>query len=282
LGSHEREPAIYAMRDAGFARHLPKLLGCSVDQVTGGRTLILEQIDQPILMNSVMRPWLWTRHHLDLAIDGLATLHSMWYGQTAALIDQPWIGWVASTAAMSEMTDLWNALADEAASLFERSAGPDFVCRHRRAIRTIAEWWPLLEQSARTLIHNDFNPRNVCFRRVGGEMQLCAYDWELATLGAPQRDLAELLCFVVTPRATARDIDEAIERHRTGLEAKASVRIDAAAWGRGFHAALRDLLVSRLAMYALVNRVKRQPFLPRVLSTWRRLDDHLSSDGRLA
>jgi hypothetical protein len=29
--------------------------------------------------------------------------------------------------------------------------------------------------------------------------------------------------------------------------------------------------VNRLAMYALVHRVRRQSFLPRVLATWRRI-----------
>ena len=51
----------------------------------------------------------------------------------------------------------------------------------------------------RTLIHNDFNPRNLCLRQTDGGLRLCAYDWELATLQVPQHDLAELLCFVLPP-----------------------------------------------------------------------------------
>jgi thioester reductase-like protein len=280
--SHVREPAIYAMQDARFVRHLPAMLGCSIDPDSDARTLVLEQIDRPILMNSVMRPWMWTPRHLNLAIDGLAALQSAWYGHTETLLEQPWIGWVASSSAMAEMTDLWEALAEQAGPLLERWAGADAVGRHRHAIDSIEQWWPLLERTPRSLIHHDFNPRNLCFRRHDGELQLCAYDWELATVGAPQRDLAELICFVLTRRATDAEIDGAIERHRAALEREAGVSIGAAGWRRGFHAALRDLLVNRLAMYALINRVKRQDYLPRVLSTWRRLDDHLSAHGGLA
>ena len=141
---------------------------------------------------------------------------------------------------------------------------------------------PELERSPRTLIHHDFNPRNVCLRSNGAGLRLCVYDWELATVGVPERDLAEFLCFVLMPDTAGSVIDRAIERHRSALEREAGVRIDPAGCRRRFHAALRDLLVNRLAMYALINRVKRQDFLPRVLATWRRLDDHLSGEQESA
>jgi hydroxymethylglutaryl-CoA reductase (NADPH) len=183
---------------------------------------------------------------------------------------------------MSEMADLWDALAAHAAPSFERWAGADVVSRQRRAIDSIASWWPELERAPRTLIHHDFNPRNICLRSNQAGLRLCVYDWELATVGAPERDLAELLCFVLRPDAAESVIDRAIDRHRLALEREADVRIDPADSRRRFHGALRDLMVNRLAMYALINRVKRQDFLPRVLATWRRLDDHLSGVKEVA
>ena len=53
------------------------------------------------------------------------------------------------------------------------------------------------------LIHNDFNPRNLALRREVGGWRLCAYDWELATIGVPQHDCAEFLCFVLPPGSYA-------------------------------------------------------------------------------
>jgi hypothetical protein len=35
--------------------------------------------------------------------------------------------------------------------------------------------------------------------------------------------------------------------------------------------ALSEVLVARLAFYALIDRVRPQPFLPRVVRTWLRL-----------
>jgi hydroxymethylglutaryl-CoA reductase (NADPH) len=43
-------------------------------------------------------------------------------------------------------------------------------------------------------IHNDFNPRNTLIRSSG---MPCIYDWELAMIDLPQRDIIEFLSFVL-------------------------------------------------------------------------------------
>ncbi len=144
----------------------------------------------------------------------------------------------------------------------------------RRLIASVDRWWRPLDESPRTLIHNDFNPRNICLRPSGDTadgLRLCAYDWELATLGAPQHDLAELLCFVLPSDASADDLGFWVERHRAELARLTGIDIDAREWTLGFRSALFDLMLNRLPMYALVHRVRPQRFLSRVVSTWRRL-----------
>ena len=146
-------------------------------------------------------------------------------------------------------------------------------CRHGTAqlVDSVGEWWPVLSDGPQTLVHHDFNPRNLCLRNTTGGTALCAYDWELATVGAPQRDLAEFLCFVLPPDVPDATVDTWVERHRAAFERATGEPVDPAQWRRGFHAAMNDLLVNRLAMYALVHRVRRQPFLPRVVASWARI-----------
>jgi aminoglycoside phosphotransferase (APT) family kinase protein len=168
---------------------------------------------------------------------------------------------------MAEMTDLWSALARHSAPAFSSWADPGIASVQQRLIAGIEGWWPLTEAAPRTLIHHDFNPRNICLR--GGH--LCAYDWELASVGAPQRDLAELLCFVLAPDTRAGEVRHWIEHHRVRLEQETGVAIARDAWRQGFRGALYDFMINRLAFYALIHRVRRQSFLPRVVRTWRRL-----------
>jgi hydroxymethylglutaryl-CoA reductase (NADPH) len=142
---------------------------------------------------------------------------------------------------------------------------------HNDLINRIGQWRPALERTPQTLIHNDFNPRNVCLRVRDGRSTLCAFDWELATIGTPVRDLAELLCFVLPPDVHRDVVDRMIDRHRRAFSTGARVAVDRDAWGEAFAAALCELLVDRLSVYAMVHRVKPQMCLARVLRTWQAL-----------
>jgi aminoglycoside phosphotransferase (APT) family kinase protein len=119
-----------------------------------------------------------------------------------------------------------------------------------------------------TLIHNDFNPRNLALRRDSGRLRLCAFDWELATIGMPQRDLAEFLSFILPPDASPRRIARWVERYRALLVAASGVAFLRTEWETGFRAALCELLVDRLSFYAMIDRVRSQVFLSRVVQSW--------------
>jgi hydroxymethylglutaryl-CoA reductase (NADPH) len=155
-------------------------------------------------------------------------------------------------------------------------AEPDIGSLQKRLIGSIGTWWRWLESEPRTLIHHDFNPRNICLR--GG--RLCAYDWELAAVGAPQRDLAELLCFVLRPDVGVDEVRRWIAHHRQALAAETGMELDPASWQLGFQGALYDVMINRLTTYALIDRVRRQPFLAGVVRTWRRLYEHFPLEGR--
>ena len=136
----------------------------------------------------------------------------------------------------------------------------------------VGRWWRELDHGPRTLIHNDFNSRNIGIRRTTAGPSLVAYDWELATIGAPHRDLAELLCFVLPPTVSATTVRQHLERHRRRLQLLSGVLLPTRQWHAGFACALADVLINRLSFYALIDRVTPQPYLTRVLQTWSRLD----------
>ena len=142
---------------------------------------------------------------------------------------------------------------------------------HERLVADVPTWSRALDNGPLTLIHNDFNPRNIVARESDGELSLCAFDWELATIGLPQRDLAELLCFVLPENESPAIVARWIERYRLLLEREAGRSLHRGEWDYGFKAALCDLLVDRLASYAMVDRIRRQKFLPRVIRGWLHL-----------
>jgi thioester reductase-like protein len=277
-GSHLRERALYESADTRLARHMPALLGVADLGARGGCALVIEDLSGAAMIDSIDRtPW-WDPPHIEIAVSGLARIHAAWQGRTAALRELPWAGFIHSTGSMTAMSELWRALADDAAPAFGRWGGGELPDLHRMLVDSIPSWRPVLDDGPHTLIHNDCNPRNLCIRKAAEGQALCAYDWELATQGLPQRDLAELLCFVLPDSTSDATIEFWVERHRAGLEHAAGLAVESVQWRRGFAAALNELLVTRLAIYALVHRVRRQSFLPRVVASWRRLHEWAAVD----
>ena len=274
--SHRREIAIYELPDDRLALHRPRCYGTWHDHPVDGWGLLLESLEGLHLLDSADDPSGWTLAHIDAVVAGLAEIHAAYLGRAGQLRREPWIGHVATLASVVAMTPLWTALARDAAPRFQAWAGAAAVDRHRRLAEAPADWWPGICGTPATLIHHDFNPRNLGLRCNGdGAYRLCAYDWELATIGAPQRDLAEFLCFVLMPDADDTLIATLIERHRCLLGRASGVTLAADAWRAGMRAAMADLLTNRLAFYAMIDRVRPQAFLPRVVRTWTRLDRYL-------
>ncbi|MCA1561571.1 MAG: SDR family oxidoreductase [Acidobacteria bacterium] len=262
-----RELAVYRQDDPRFRRHTPELLG-GREEPRGGCALLLERVHPAVVLDADASGRRVTDAEMTAALRGMACLHAIWFGRHDELEAQSWLGFTRTARAVEEMTDLWAALADHASGAFAAWTEPSIVPVQRRLVETAGDWWRALDLSPRTLIHNDFNPRNVCLRMVDGERRLCAYDWELAAAGAPQRDLAEWLCFVLSPDETQSEVAGWVEFHRLALQQETGALLDPNAWTAGFKAALYDLMLDRLPAYALVDRVKRQRFLPGIVRTW--------------
>src|SRR5262249_11965545 len=196
-----------------------------------------------------------------------AEVHSIWYGREEALRQEPWLGEVTSAAARASMGELWSEALDYAAGEFPEWYPLPERRLHQRILRSLPDWCRELEGMPRTRIQSDFNPRTPAFRRSPAGLRLCAWDWELAQLQVPQRDLAELLAFVLSPDVAPSTVDDLVELHRRELSRCAGTDIDPAAWRRGYQLALYDFLPTRLALYQLLHAFRPCAFLARALFT---------------
>ena len=205
---------------------------------------------------------------------GISGAHAVWLDRVDELRCSDWLGPVPSAALAADMIPLWEALADHARNEFPEWFDDEDLQALRRSIRDIPRWWRELEAMPRTLIHNDFNPRNICLRvdpDAAGDLRLVAYDWELATIHVPQRDLAELLAFALTSPIDPATVDHLVELHRTALESESGRPLDPIEWRRGFALSLRDFMVQRVTLYLMGHTFRDYRFLGRVLETTRAL-----------
>jgi thiamine kinase-like enzyme len=139
---------------------------------------------------------------------------------------------------------------------------PEIVECFSSLINRLEGWWGQLEKQPRTLVHNDCNPRNIGLRPGASGLTLCLYDWELATLHHPTRDLAEFLAFVTSPSTHEGLIEELIEQHRLELEKSSGQKFEADAWRQSFDHALYHFVLTRVFLYLMAHTFRSYDFIP--------------------
>ena len=272
-GTTRREIAIASMAAPELCRHMPRFFGAAVAFRERRSILVTEFLSGVRLMNSAAQPGAWKDADIRVALRGAARFHSAWYGREADLTGQRWLGAVSVKGAVVAAAALWEAMDAEAA----RSGGEaarEIAPIRRRLLADLGGWWAEYERLPRTLIHNDFNPRNAGLRSGAGGYRLVAWDWELATLAPPQRDVAEFLCFVLPRDVSSARTRDLLAAHQRAMEAALGTRVPEELSTLAFRLALYDFGINRLALYQVIHRFRPLPFLPGLLGTWKRLYEH--------
>ncbi|MCT8342461.1 phosphotransferase [Photorhabdus kleinii] len=267
--SHSRELAIMNQQDPRLMRYIPVVYGVIENEATGTYALIEELLHDMVLMNNINLETPWEQCHLEAAIRGVADIHAIWLGQEEELTWKFPQLQIPNADTVSQMKPLWQKLGNfihqTFPELFTTEEHKDF----QHWVDNASTWWKEIEQMPRTLIHGDFNPRNIAFRQQETGLRLCAWDWELSTVHLPQRDLAELLAFSLDPQSDADKVAYYIELHRVELEQKSGISLDPIIWHRGYELALHDLWIRRIPFYMMAHNVVGYPFMERTMKTLR-------------
>ncbi len=269
-GSHERELAIYEMEDPRYRKYLPICYATRRDSSTGRSALLLEHLREAEGEGQPYEIFI-SDSGLSAVLSGLTEIHSIWYDRESELANQAWLNPRLDSVQTEEMSALWRALANFAGKWFHQWCGTEITSIQEQLVETLPWWWARLHGMPATLIHNDFNPRNIILRTGYSSPRLCIFDWELAAVGVPQHDLAELLCFIWQPEMSAESLAEIVDTHRQALSIATGRNIDNAEWREGFALSLRHLLLNRLATYTLIQHFRPLEYLPKVMRNWMQL-----------
>jgi hypothetical protein len=258
--THRRELEVYRQPATGLT---PTIWGVFADDAQDAYCVLMEYLEDVTLLNTATTPEAWTDAHIRTALTQLAAWHARHLTDLPVenpKDDQP------SLAHMQELTPLWEALLTNAGR-FPDLYPPQRQRLLRTAIAQIPAYWAVLAAMPKTLIHNDLNPRNTCFKTEAGRLQLCAYDWELATYHVPQYDVVELLSFVLDEdRYHLRPAY--FEHYRQALHHLTGRYADVEAFRAGAGYAALDFGLHRLGMYLMAHSVSPYPFLPRVVNSY--------------
>ncbi|WP_084611119.1 phosphotransferase [Zooshikella ganghwensis] len=266
-GCHQREMQLYQLNDSRFTSIAPQCFGQYQNQSREIFLLALEWLDSLTLMNTVDDLAGWHESHIMAAITGIAEFHSLFLGQERQVFDQFNICAMNQTT-MVQLQPLWRLLQNHGLSEFPEWFSEQDQQQLQLILENLPMWWGILDRQPKTLIHGDFNPRNLAFRQTNNQLKLCAWDWELATWHLPQRDCVELLAFTLKPeQVTPAFLSKFSEYHRQQLAKAANTSLDKTQWHMGFHYSLLDFTVNRLAHYWLANTLQDYPFMARLTAT---------------
>jgi hydroxymethylglutaryl-CoA reductase (NADPH) len=122
----------------------------------------------------------------------------------------------------------------------------------------------------KTIIHNDFNPRNIAIRNNG---KPAIYDWELAVVDFPQRDIVEFLSFVLRSNFKKDELYFYIKTHYLLYPTT-----DWNTWLNAYRYALKVYIITRLSFYEVSSILVAYDFSKRVLKTALQMLKYLEED----
>ena len=269
---HENEIRIYEMADERLTSITPQIYGTMADPNREAWLVVMERFAGLLCPDDADTAGTWQRDEVRAAIRGIAGFHSIHYGRDLSGDELAWCTTHAPDArSMAGTREFWSVLWEACHGEF-----PDLIDRQTLAtageiIGNFEGLWQEITQLPRTIVHNDFNPRNAAIRERDGEPGLFCYDWELATVHLPQHDLVEFLAFTLKPEWDRSEIDSIIELHRETLAGQSSVTICPAQWHRGFVLALEDFFVNRMGLYLMSHVSRNYEFMDRLVRSTSRL-----------
>jgi len=263
--THLREQEIYKNLKPVFT---PEIYGLHTDELENNYLILMEYLEDVELLNSVIQPEKWTDKHIKTALKQMAEWHFKMLKSNKQLSkSEIWKTDLPNLEYMTKLMPLWTALLQNATDKFPELYTQERCGKIQNAINTIPIWGQELNELPKTLIHNDLNPRNTCFKVKNGDLKFCAYDWELATFQIPQYDVAELLCFVLEEdRYNLRD--EYVEFYRKELNQLSGLYKNDVSFKQEFFWASLNFGIHRLGMYLMAHSVSPYPFLPRVVNSF--------------
>jgi hydroxymethylglutaryl-CoA reductase (NADPH) len=262
-----RESRLYRLagQTPPLKRALPRCYGEATDATTGEHPLFLELLKDVARLDAAGAVADWPPDAIDAALRAAAGWHGAFWKIDAAAAD--WAGPRRNTNDMVADAPLWIGVLDDARKRFPGIV-TDAVWRRRRAlIDSLPHWHPAKDVLPATLVHNDFNQRNVGFRP-----EPVVLDWELIERNIAQRDLVELITFVLPKSASRNAVDAHVEAHRLAL-ATAGVKIDRDAWFEGFRCELKVEAINRIALQFIFAAAFPLAYLERINATIERLLD---------
>lgn len=255
---HLKEIKMYEALKAMNCASIPTFFGSGIEPsreiymlVTG----LLEEKNMK-LFNSENSPELWSDQHILGAIDAIHEVH-------VNFIDQQEEVPSVQTFDVTQGLELYQRFNEINRKDYDYLKTDHLFNELKQTMRLWQKKAPVFK-GKKTIIHNDYNPRNVAVRSNGN---ICIYDWELAVLNVPQRDIFEFLGFTLTEDFSRERLEHLLHYH---FEKVREINNKGYTWDDyldDFMLAGNEFLIARVSFYLTGSTLVNYPFIERVFKT---------------
>jgi hydroxymethylglutaryl-CoA reductase (NADPH) len=268
--SHLREIEVLSGQNPVLSSLAPEFLGSFVDTEKEAFIVIQELLENHFIISEIMNLDLWTESIKMNCIQSISLLHKEFFNArekafslSSHIID------LQDVRKSEEQLDLWDSLFS-ICYLKIKNDHPDLMSFYDHSLQTYSHWNEKQSLLPHTLIHYDFNPRNIAFK----EDKILIFDWEFAAWGLPQRDLIEFILLVSKPEEVIADLQKYSELHYNQLS---SLGLTQEQWEQGLQLSLQEFIVRRLPFYFVLSEFSFCPFIDRLLNNLNQLSKKLGS-----
>jgi hydroxymethylglutaryl-CoA reductase (NADPH) len=241
-----------------------------IDESRETYVFLMEYLDPGNIahINSQKNPELWTRNQIKSTIEEITKIHLFFQDEN-------------NRNSVPEITEFrpWEAknMYQKFISIMLNEA---IGTEKYESIKQLAPFPEQLENDrnsltiANTVIHNDFNSRNIAIRKPSTNNETaipCIYDWELAVLDIPHRDIVEFLSFVLVENFDPEELFLYLDYHYNLY--KNHSECTKFEWWQGYVYAIKEFLVTRVSFYEVAGIHAKYTFSERILKCGFRILD---------
>ncbi len=236
-----------------FASYCPKYYGRYWDKETDETFVFLELVKEMTHLNDLSGVEQWDKELFAATMKGIAHLHQPFYNKPELLSSiEPNILGPFNQQDFYSSVELWEQFAFNLKRSFPDLVDDTFYASHLALIKDIPNWYPVMDESAKTIIHSDYNPRNIGFRTLHSKPSVVILDWECVRWDIPQYDIAQFILYAAKPHNIVEFSSYYLELYRVYFESISGLSIDKTNWFLGFQAAIRSHLIDRAPLLALI------------------------------
>ena len=265
--SFKREMLIYENISKNVSKFIPKTYNTIINEAKREYVVVMEKFkDKDFRVFNSFEDYIWEKEDIKIVLRDIARIHSEYLNNYDSIKKSAYLNIIDGDFYKDAKEYLLYTLNKT------NREYPQYISQHHKLITNfitnIEKNLKVLDTYPKTLSHNDFNPRNL---NITNNNELLLFDWELACIQSPQHDVAEFFIFLINNEFKKDEMDEFLIYYKTCLERYSNITLDDDLFMHVFKICLLDLMINRLNLYLLSNKILRFKFIKKVYKNINKL-----------